>query len=829
MQEPIHRFILKNGNEEEHAGDEKDLLSFLTRMVADCVKHATARRKGTRVEPLLVFVRGRMGSGCSTICERLRRKLRPEPRTGGEGYRVGEMTLQDQQEHVPAGTYELLDADSAMDPKTIGEQISERIERQTPITIVFGREDSLRLTGLFHRADWFCDLVPVEAGSNAAMEWIEYFSKQHTVTKVTEHRPHVAQIFRGVARRREYQGVRWIDLIVRWVSRRLETGNSLSYSSPLLLFCEAIGYEIAPTALAEIEERLKREGLRTMPEHSFTVVQLLRAKLVLQKCFRFQDLAKERAPFEATEFLCAHLECLAEAQRLGADELWLLGQFLEFISIDMFKGKAEQQPAVSLAGGHGLYLQGMVAGCLQVVASRRFDDPAIQEKSEKWASAVIEFRNRMQKWIDDGNTSNLTPALLWDLTDTLHKVSLPRVTEAMRNHDKESYYREYAIGTAVHIGSAHEQRRVLAPSKPLLPYRWTQVPIHEAHEQFWVGKYLVTVKEYREFYAHCLESDRVARSYFDGDGLRWFDEDQVLLAKIKRDFGLTKERTLDCERQVTGAAREAVRDYEMRMLNRALHGQPKKAGPQGDKKRPKRVWERDEHHKGDFLPVVDVNWWEANAFCRWFTKVKLDPNQWTPDEYEARLMPDWMWEAIRRLAFNDHGDSTVPSSRPESFRAHVKSGRPENVLAGRVGHLCFPVHVGLFPPPASSPGEGPYDLAGNVWEWTSSASFAEVGLRDRGLLGFFRGLFGGRRAGHDGGFVSYFDDALERLKDPHDPDRERVSEQLQRRILRGGSFMADPPAYAWGACLRTCDPPYFSFQDVGFRVAIFRKSPSRKA
>ena len=94
-------------------------------------------------------------------------------------------------------------------------------------------------------------------------------------------------------------------------------------------------------------------------------------------------------------------------------------------------------------------------------------------------------------------------------------------------------------------------------------------------------------------------------------------------------------------------------------------------------------------------PVVDVNWWDAVAYCRWLAKVTGKP---------YRLPTEAQWEKAargsdgRRYPWGDQWDSKKCNAR--------QAGKGDTTPAG----ACSPV------------GDSPYgcaDMAGNVLEWVA--------------------------------------------------------------------------------------------------------------
>ncbi len=98
-------------------------------------------------------------------------------------------------------------------------------------------------------------------------------------------------------------------------------------------------------------------------------------------------------------------------------------------------------------------------------------------------------------------------------------------------------------------------------------------------------------------------------------------------------------------------------------------------------------------------PVTGISYYEAQAYCHWFTSVKLLSLGWV-----ARLPTEQEWEK---------------AARGVDGRQYPWGEWRENCANVQVAGMGHPNVVGFF----SSLGDSPYgvaDMAGNVWEWTVS-------------------------------------------------------------------------------------------------------------
>ncbi len=265
---------------------------------------------------------------------------------------------------------------------------------------------------------------------------------------------------------------------------------------------------------------------------------------------------------------------------------------------------------------------------------------------------------------------------------------------------------------------------------------------------FGLGRWPVTNADYRCF----IEADDYANSvYWPGETGLWF----------KGDLDLEKHILLYPEDM-----RVFYRDWlEKRPLER---------------RRQPYYW-NDLQWNAANLPVVGITWFEARAYCFWLT-ARLRVAKLINDSQSVHLPTEAQWEKAARIypapgpaglpyvdgrlwPWGDQWDNTCCNSHESS----VNGTTP----------------VGLYPNGAS--GFGVEDMAGNVLEWTSTASGPKPG----------------------GGDFEY----------PYsDKDGREDPNTLALRVVRGGSWYHD--RWFCRATIRSWIVPVGSFDYLGFRVAL---------
>jgi formylglycine-generating enzyme required for sulfatase activity len=165
-------------------------------------------------------------------------------------------------------------------------------------------------------------------------------------------------------------------------------------------------------------------------------------------------------------------------------------------------------------------------------------------------------------------------------------------------------------------------------------------------------------------------------------------------------------------------------------------------------------------------PAVWVNWFEANAFCRWLTK-KIGNGRWL-----YSLPPEAEWEKAARGPDNfDYGlgmnlsDAEIPL-----YNWKKNPDAPITVVGIQNSYPAY--HPNRF---------GLYHISGNVVEWTQSINRAYS------------------------------------RQHPYVDDDRNHDDTLGLRVARGGSWYSASVAYLY-IPYRDAFQPEHSTQDIGFRI-----------
>ncbi|MEN8759857.1 MAG: SUMF1/EgtB/PvdO family nonheme iron enzyme [Desulfobacterales bacterium] len=187
-----------------------------------------------------------------------------------------------------------------------------------------------------------------------------------------------------------------------------------------------------------------------------------------------------------------------------------------------------------------------------------------------------------------------------------------------------------------------------------------------------------------------------------------------------------------------------------------------------------REWDSEEGRRPEDknCPAVEMTWHDARAYCAWLTDIQRKEDKISAKE-EMRLPTEAEWEKAVR---GTDGSVFPWGNKWDETRC--------NTYESGLGQTCA---VGMYPDGASP--FGVLDMAGNVWEWTSS-------------------LWG----------KDLFDPEYKYPYDPGDGRENLGADDEFLRVLRGGSWSYDRD-------FARCSFRYWSTPDLrdgfnGFRVVV---------
>lgn len=170
------------------------------------------------------------------------------------------------------------------------------------------------------------------------------------------------------------------------------------------------------------------------------------------------------------------------------------------------------------------------------------------------------------------------------------------------------------------------------------------------------------------------------------------------------------------------------------------------------------------------LPVVQVSWKDAKAYAVWLGRDLPTEAQWEYAARGGRAAGRYVW-----------GDAPFDPSHPQ---ANVWQGVFPAIDTGEDGYRKQPSPVGCFP----ANGFGLYDMAGDVWQWTSDV-YAPLASPV---------------ASPDGGTSG----------EPGDPGQ-------RTHVIKGGSFLCSPDyCFRYRPAARQPGPSDSGENHIGFRTAL---------
>lgn len=518
--------------------------------------------------------------------------------------------------------------------------------------------------------------------------------------------------------------------------------------------------EIGPITGILDEDRFVHDGYRSLILAVAVIAALISLDILVRS-------SKNDAParIAALRLLLDYVK-----QRTGRDRpdlsLPLIAELRKFVLQDKFSSDV----------AYPIYMQGLVA--------RTFRDLKDTEPSKILQSRCLS--------LIDKPVNTVASKVWWDVSDTFALIRDPRLENAkLQHYSQASGYFTRISEMSVVIGSEFSLLRE-DNAKPVRPYRRASIRVGP----LWVARYLVTNELFRKFW-----SDPQRESFFYATGAQWVQGDNTLISEIEKAFDVAARRCFWKELSERQSVKlSAATAGSIPMLDLARQRALRKSRIS--------LWDpsqADDRFSSDSSPVVGVTWWEAMAFCKWWQSRILPEADFGLGAYVS-LLTDWEWEALRRHFYEPSDLPDGPSNIVARYPAHLRLASSSE---GRITNVLRPLNVGLAPIPN---GEGPYDMVGNVWEWTRSRVFGKITNSDED-----NGKFG-NTAWDDGNGLAESDISTE-LRD----STEELND-LSYRAVRGGSFFSKDAQAAWHPAYRLSDPPFSSYFDLGFRIAIYSSS-----
>jgi len=207
-------------------------------------------------------------------------------------------------------------------------------------------------------------------------------------------------------------------------------------------------------------------------------------------------------------------------------------------------------------------------------------------------------------------------------------------------------------------------------------YQFIEIPRDDKYATFWLGKYAVTNVQYQRFLTEANFSDHALWCHFPD-----YDPDGILLGDTGQSGWQWLQESLEKSGQTI---------VYPRYWNNVLFGNSRRCSP-----------------------VVGINWYEANAYCRWLQRA------WnTLEEAEARK--GWQPQLVRlplekewKLAAGEIGNDRFPWDGENKQTDLSRILHCANTYESGIGKTT---PVWMYPQGSSHPF-GFFDMAGNVWEW----------------------------------------------------------------------------------------------------------------
>jgi len=153
------------------------------------------------------------------------------------------------------------------------------------------------------------------------------------------------------------------------------------------------------------------------------------------------------------------------------------------------------------------------------------------------------------------------------------------------------------------------------------------------------------------------------------------------------------------------------------------------------------------------LPVIHVNWFEAEAYCRWAS---------------CRLPTEAEWEAAAALDPDREGEG--PTSRKSRLPWGDEAPNPKRANLDWNAMGC--IDVGALPEGDSA--FGCRQMLGNAWEWTSSTFLPYPGFEIDPYKEYSEPWFGTRKVLRGGSWVTRSRMLSNTWRNYYTPDRRDV-------------------------------------------------------
>lgn len=282
-------------------------------------------------------------------------------------------------------------------------------------------------------------------------------------------------------------------------------------------------------------------------------------------------------------------------------------------------------------------------------------------------------------------------------------------------------------------------------------------PITKGHlKKFSIGNFLVTNKEFHEF---ITDGGYKNPEYWESAiGLKWVQRDSDTINHLINSASGIGYMHFTSELVGKRIILDEIPLQTRRMIDRELP-----------------LYWSDPAYNRPNQPIVGINWWEANAYCKWL-ETKFKKMGIISQVQTVRIPFEAEWETVARKCGNGNiypwqkGEPSDCALLSSSF--HRESTTP------------------LLTPKTRSCGVGLFDfvdsvlpitdLVGNVWEWTSSK------------------------------VQKYNNESFK---------QELEIQGEDDRIARGSSWLSKEEESSQ-ITFRSFDPPYFAYEDLGFRIVI---------